>query len=192
VATPADSQQSSGTTTRWAFVVGGAVTIITGILLLLNPTAAAPFVVQVVGVFFLVMGLFQAVRAIARPDYIWGWRLALGIVAVIGGVIALAVPVALAVVSVLVLYFGFAVLAALLAIIEIFTGLSQPRSWGLVALGLLQALLGVMMIIYPLAGTMIILPVVALLVIAIGVVLLVGAFRPEMLRQGLDFRLSHR
>jgi len=191
VATPADSQQTSGST-RWAFVVGGAVTIIIGILLLLNPSATAPFVVQVVGVFFLAMGLFQAVRAIARPDHIWGWRLALGIVAVIGGVIALAQPLALAVVSVLVLYFGFAALAALLAIIEIFTGLSQPRAWGLVALGILQALLGVMMIIYPVAGTMIILPVVALLVIAIGVVLLVGAFRPEMLRQGLDFRLSHR
>ena len=191
MATLADSQQSSERNTRWALVVGGVAAIIVGILLFLNPSFTAPLVLQALGVFFIVIGLIQVVRAIARPDSIWGWRLAVGILAIIGGIIAFAQPVALAVVSVLVLYFGFAVLAALIAIVEIFTGLSQPRSWGLVALGVLQAALGVLMILYPTTGTMVILPVVALLIIAIGVVLLVGAFRPEMLRQGLDFRLSH-
>ena len=192
MATVADSQQSAGNNTRWAFVVGGAASIIVGILLFLNPSFTAPLVLQALGAFFIVIGLIQALRAIIRPDKIWGLRLAVGIIAIIGGIVAFAQPVALAVVSVLALYFGFAALAALLAIVEIFSGLSQPRSWGLVALGLLQALLGVMMILYPTTGTMIILPVVALLIIAIGVVLLVGAFRPEMLREGLDFRLSRR
>ncbi len=192
MATLADSQQSSERNTRWALVVGGVAAIIVGILLFLNPSFTAPLVLQALGVFFIVAGVIQVVRAIARPDNIWGWRLAVGIVAIIGGIIAVAEPLGLAVVSVLVLYFGFAVLAGLLAIVEIFTGLSQPRSWGLVGLGVLQGLLGLMMIIYPVTGTVIVLPVVALLIIAIGVVLLVGAFRPEMLRQGLDFRLSHR
>jgi len=190
VATVADSQASARNNTRWAFIVGGVAAIIVGILLFLDPSFTAPLVLQAFGVFFVVIGLIQAVRAIARPDGIWGLRLAVCIVAVIGGIIAIAEPVAIAYVSVLALYFGFAVLAGLLAIVEIFSGLSQPRSWGLVALGILQALLGLMMIIYPTTGTQIILPVVALLLIAIGVVLLVGAFRPEMLREGLDFRLS--
>jgi uncharacterized membrane protein HdeD (DUF308 family) len=192
VATVADSQQSAGHNTRWAFVVGGVAAIIVGILMFLNPSFTAPLVLQALGAFFVVIGVLEVVRAIARPDNIWGLRLAVGIVAIIGGIVAFAQPVALAVVSVLALYFGFAVLAGLLAIVEIFSGLSQPRSWGLVGLGVLQALLAVMMILYPTTGTMIILPVVALLLIAIGVVLLVGAFRPEMLREGLDFRLSHR
>lgn len=192
MATLADSQQSSERNTRWALVVGGVAAIIVGILLFLNPSFTAPLVLQALGVYFVVLGLIQVVRAIGRPDHVWGWRLAIGILAIIGGVVAFAQPVGLAFVSVVVLYFGFAALAVLLAIVEIFTGLSQPRSWGLVALGILQAILGLMMIIYPVTGTAIVLPVVALLIIAIGVVLLVGAFRPDMLRQGLDFRLSHR
>jgi uncharacterized membrane protein HdeD (DUF308 family) len=191
VATAADSQPSSGNT-RWAFIAGGVAVIIVGILLFLNPSFTAPLFIQALGVLWIVLGLIQAVRAIARPDGIWGWRLAVGVLAIIGGIVALAQPSALAVVSVLVLYFGFAALAALLAIIEIYSGLSRPRSWGLVTLGILQALLGIMMIIYPTTGTQVIVPAVALLIIAIGVVLIVAAFRPEMLRESLDFRLSHR
>jgi uncharacterized membrane protein HdeD (DUF308 family) len=106
----------------------------------------------------------------------WGWLLLLGIVQIIGGVVALAVPVAASLAAVIV--FGAVLIAA-----GVFQAVHamNVRGWKGVVLQSLGALLyivtGVLVLLFPLAGVLTLTVFLAALLIADGVVRCVLAYR---------------
>jgi uncharacterized membrane protein HdeD (DUF308 family) len=97
----------------------------------------------------------------------WGWLLALGIVQIVTGSIAIAVPVVASLAAVGV--FGAVLLVtAILQLIHAFKVRAWPRSAWYGLGGVLYAIAGVLVVVYPLAGALTLAVMIAILFIADG------------------------
>ena len=62
----------------------GIFALIFGILLLANPAAATATLVQLLGFYFVIHGIFQLVSMFTEPS-MWGWKLCGGILGILAG-----------------------------------------------------------------------------------------------------------
>ena len=119
----------------------------------------------------------QFSAALRRP---WGWLLALGVVQVIGGIVAIAVPHVGALVAVA-LFAALLILSAIFHVIHAF----KVRKWSGFVLHLLGGLLyggaGVLIVIYPVEGVAALMLVFGILFIADGAIkiILAAGLRPR-------------
>ena len=68
----------------WAILVQGIFSIIIGILLLAYPGATTLVIVQFIGIYWLVTGIFSLV-GIFMDRSMWGWKLFAGIIGILAG-----------------------------------------------------------------------------------------------------------
>jgi uncharacterized membrane protein HdeD (DUF308 family) len=128
----------------WLILLQGIASLIVGILLLASPGATIFVLVQLLGVYWLVSGVFQIV-AIFIDRRGWGWKLLWGIFGIIAGLVVLQHPLwsALLVPLTLVWILGFLAIGG--GIVGIILGI-KDRSWGIGILSVLNVLLGVFLL----------------------------------------------
>ena len=64
----------------WVALVQGVASIIVGVLLVTNPGATTLFLVQILGLYWLIMGIVSvSIVSIFADRTAWGWKLFLGI-----------------------------------------------------------------------------------------------------------------
>ena len=71
----------------WLVLIEGIALIILGLLLLANPAKTSVILVQVVGLYWFVAGIFKII-SIFMDSSLWGWKLVAGILGIIAAVIA--------------------------------------------------------------------------------------------------------
>ena len=159
----------------WLAILGG-ISLIGGILALINPFAATLAAVFLAGWTFLLFGVIQlihAFRVTGWPGFLWS--LLLGVLTVAVGVSLLFNPVSGALSLTLIVAILFLVLGA----VKIMYGLSlRPVSgWGFAALsGVISVLLGVMILAdYPWSATAILGVLLAIELLSNGIFLLMIA-----------------
>jgi uncharacterized membrane protein HdeD (DUF308 family) len=109
----------------------------------------------------------KADTAAATPGHWWGWLLALGIVQIIAGSIAIAVPAVASLAAVAV--FGAVLLVtAAWELMHAFQIRAWPRSAWHALSGLLYAIGGLLVVLYPLGGALTLAVVIAIVLIADG------------------------
>ena len=69
----------------WAVLLQGIFSILIGILLLVYPGATTLVIVQFIGIYWLVSGIFSLV-GIFMDNSMWGWKLFAGIVGILAGI----------------------------------------------------------------------------------------------------------
>jgi uncharacterized membrane protein HdeD (DUF308 family) len=105
-----------------------------------------------------------------------GWSLALGILLVIAGVVALVFPLLAAVTAVL--YIGwFALIAGIIAIVVAIRTRSEPHFGWRLAVGVLYIVLGFLLVANPIAGAASLALLVGAVMAAFGIVEIMLAFR---------------
>jgi uncharacterized membrane protein HdeD (DUF308 family) len=104
----------------------------------------------------------------------WGWLLALGVVQIIAGTIAIAVPVIASLVAVA-MFGAVLMVVAIFQLIHAFKAGTWRRSIWYAISGLLYAIAGIFVIAYPLGGAMTLAVLIAILFIADGAVRLAFA-----------------
>jgi uncharacterized membrane protein HdeD (DUF308 family) len=106
----------------------GIAAIIIGLLLLTSPAMTAIVLVQLLGIYWLIAGIFQIV-AIFMDSSMWGWKLFSGVLGIIAGILILRHPLwsALLVPATLVI---------LLGLLGITIGIIKPRHFRAKAGGL--------------------------------------------------------
>ena len=165
------------------YIIRGVFAIILGILLL---TQRAQWnVVQYMGVFWLTTGLTSIAwaRSRGREIHLARWSLVAGILGVIAGTIALLRPL-------LAFYFSNLVIVLLLGVLVIFTGLlhifggfrissayGSQWAWGSYLVGIVQVILGLIVVIYPWEPIPIVWWIASLWCIITGILLLFDARR---------------
>ncbi|MCB1466475.1 MAG: HdeD family acid-resistance protein [Rhizobiaceae bacterium] len=159
----------------WLAILG-AISLIGGILALINPFAATLAAVFLAGWTFLLFGLIQIIHAFRVRDWPgFLWSLLLGVLTVAVGVSLLFNPVSGALSLTLLVAILFLVLGA----VKIMYGLSlRPVSgWGFAALsGVISVLLGVMILAdYPWSATAILGVLLAIELLSNGIFLLMIA-----------------
>ncbi|MCO5071370.1 MAG: HdeD family acid-resistance protein [Rhizobiaceae bacterium] len=159
----------------WLAILG-AISLIGGILALINPFAATLAAVFLAGWTFLLFGLIQIIHAFRVRDWPgFLWSLLLGVLTVAVGVSLLFNPVSGALSLTLLVAILFLVLGA----VKIMYGLSlRPvAGWGFAALsGVISVLLGVMILAdYPWSATAILGVLLAIELLSNGIFLLMIA-----------------
>jgi uncharacterized membrane protein HdeD (DUF308 family) len=149
----------------WLVLLEGIVAALFGLLLLFAPGATLLFLVQVLGLYLFIAGLFRII-GIFVDSTLWGLKLAAGVLCILAGILVLRHPMwsGVLVPTVLVFYVGF--LSIFQGGIGIFLAF-RGGGFGIGVLGALGILFGLILVSNPIIG-------VATLPLALGIFMLAG------------------
>jgi uncharacterized membrane protein HdeD (DUF308 family) len=161
----------------WLLLMGGILNIIVGILLLTNPVKTTLAMAWVLGLYWLIQGIFVLV-GMFLDHTAWGWKLFMGILGILAGIAVMRHPVASAVTipMILVLMLGIqGMIVGAISLVMAFKG----GGWGAGILGGLSILFGLILVLnFANLGTVaVFIWVVAILALAGGIVQIIQAFR---------------
>jgi uncharacterized membrane protein HdeD (DUF308 family) len=149
----------------WLILVEGIVLALLGLLLLVAPGASLFFMVQLLGLYLFIAGIFRIIGIFLDSSY-WGLKLVTGILCLIAGLAVLRHPLwsTVGVPAGLVIIVGFLTLfQGAAGLVVAFLG----GGWGMGILAVLGILLGLILVINPLIG-------VAALPFILGIFMLIG------------------
>ena len=128
----------------WLILMGGILNIIVGILLLVNPAKTAIAFAWVLGLYWFVQGIFVLV-AMFLDHSAWGWKLFMGVLGILAGIVVMRHPIASAVAipAFLVLFLGIqGLITGIVSLVMAFRG----GGWGAGILGGLSLLFGIILV----------------------------------------------
>ncbi len=162
----------------WVALVQGIAALIIGVLLLISPGMTTLILIQFLGIYWLIDGIFAIVRIFAKSrDTHWGWLLVKGIFGIVVGLVVIQHPIwsTVLIPATIVIVMGFyGIVGGIVGLIE---GFSGGVKWGVVALGALSLILGLILLFNPLLGAAILPVVVGILTIIFGIIAIVLAFK---------------
>ena len=161
----------------WLLLMGGIFNIIIVILLLTNPAKTALAMAWVLGLYWLIQGIFVLV-GMFLDHTAWGWKLFMGILGIVAGIAVMRHPIARAVTipMILVLMLGIqGMIVGAISLVMAFKG----GGWGAGILGGLSIIFGLILVLnFANLGTVaVFIWVVAILALAGGIVQIIQAFR---------------
>jgi uncharacterized membrane protein HdeD (DUF308 family) len=149
----------------WLVLVEGILVALLGLLLLVAPGASLYFIVQLLGLYLFIAGIFRIIGIFLDPSS-WGLKLLGGILCLIAGLAVLRHPLW----STVGVPAGLVIIVGFLAMLQGAAGLVvafQGGGWGMGILAVLGILLGLILVINPLIG-------VAALPFILGIFMLIG------------------
>jgi uncharacterized membrane protein HdeD (DUF308 family) len=159
----------------WVVLIEGIAAIILGILLLVNPGSTTVILIQVLGIYWFIVGIIDIVR-IFIDSSMWGWKLFSGIIGILAGILIIQHPLwsTLLVPTVLVWVFGFfGIIIGIIGLIQAFQG----AGWGAGILGVLSILFGLLLIFNAFVAALTLPFIFGILGIVGGLAALVMAFQ---------------
>lgn len=159
----------------WLVLLQGIAGVIIGILLLLQPVPSTLLLVQLLGIYWLVGGIFEIVSIFVDSTQ-WGWKLFSGVIGIVAGIVIIQHPVwsALLVPGTLVILLGvFGLIIGVINIIQAFQG----GGWGIGLLGVVSIIFGILLLADPLAATLTLPFVFGAFALVGGIAAVVAAFR---------------
>lgn len=159
----------------WLILIEGILAIIIGILLFTSPVQTMAAIVVFLGLYWLIKGIFDIISMFVDHTA-WGWKLFMGIIGIVAGVVILRHPVvstaAVPVIFTWVLGI-YAVIAGIIMLVQAFGG----GGWGIGIMGVIGLLIGIFLLGNTLIGTQIVIWLSALTLVIGGIFAVVFAFR---------------
>jgi uncharacterized membrane protein HdeD (DUF308 family)/predicted flap endonuclease-1-like 5' DNA nuclease len=159
----------------WLVLIEAIAAILIGIFLLISPATTTFVIVQFLGFYWLISGIFSII-SIFIDHSLWGWKLFGGIVGIIAGVLIIQHPLwsALLVPTTLVIVMGImGLIIGVINLIQAFRG----GGWGIGILGVLSIIFGLILLANPMLATLGLPFVLGIFGIVFGVIAIFGAFR---------------
>jgi uncharacterized membrane protein HdeD (DUF308 family) len=168
----------------WGLVLlRGIILIIFGWLLLAKPGITLLLLVQFLGVYFFVDGIFNIFRSIQARKFVrgWGWGIFTGILEILLGILIFSQPLISTIITVKFLVYWTAFMAIVLGISGIITGIlayqNVKHEWAMIIGGILAIIFGVILIINPQAVVVVYLTIMGILAIVGGILEIFASFR---------------
>lgn len=159
----------------WLILLQGIAAVILGAMLFAAPGATVFFLVQVMGWYWLIKGIFDIV-SIFIDHSAWGWKLFMGILGIIAGVLVVQHPLwsTALVPTVLAIIVGIqGIIGGIIGLIMAFKG----GGWAAAILGGLSIVFGLVLLFNPLASAVVLVFVAGGFAIVGGIAAIVMAFR---------------
>ena len=148
---------------NYIFLLGGIISLVFGILLITRTEGTIEVVMLLVGLWWLIEGLFR-ILGVFIDKALWGWKLIAGIFGVIAGLLVLNFPLVGGAIY-------FSVMAIILGILGLLAGGAsivaafQGAGWGAGLFGVVSAIIGAMLVFNALLAAKVLLWVFAILLI---------------------------
>jgi uncharacterized membrane protein HdeD (DUF308 family) len=159
----------------WLILIEGIALLILGFLLLTSPVSTAIILVQVVGIYWFVAGIFKIVSIFIDSSG-WGWNLVSGILGILAGLIVIrhALLAPLVVGATLVLILGIQGLVfGVIGLVQAFRG----GGWGAGIMGVVSILFGVLFLANVWGFTLSLPWALGILAIVGGILAIIAAFQ---------------
>ena len=128
----------------WLILLGGILSIIIGILLLTEPVKTTVLLVVALGIYFIISGVFYLINMFVDHTA-WGWKLFIGILSIIAGILVLRYPLAgtMIIPKLIILILGIqGIIVGIISLVMAFKG----GGWGAGILGVLAIIFGVILV----------------------------------------------
>ena len=128
----------------WLVLLEGIALLVLGILLLLKPGMTTLIVVQFLGIYWFIAGIFKII-SIFLDSSMWGWKLLAGILGIVAGIIVIQHPLWSPVMigATLVIILGIeGIIMGGISIFQAFKG----AGWGAGILGALSLIFGIILL----------------------------------------------
>jgi uncharacterized membrane protein HdeD (DUF308 family) len=170
----------------WTVLLEGVAALIVGLLLLSAPVFTLVAAVQVLGVYWLVIGIISIVSIFADRTS-WGWKLIWGVLGITTGIAVLEYPLlsAILVPETLILY--IAVLGIIIGLMSLYRAYSS-RSWEHAVTGVISILFGLLVIANPLAATIALTYALGAIGVVGGIIAIAGALSLRSAQKHLESR----
>jgi uncharacterized membrane protein HdeD (DUF308 family) len=150
---------------RWAFAVGGVLTILLGVFLLVAPKASLVAVAWIFASYFLIAGIARVTRGVLAREHRGGWR----ILTIVFGVLLLAAGVYIILdpllgIGALVFVIGLSWIVE--GVASLFDSAPDVSRWVTVLYGVISVVAGVFVLANPLLAAVTLLLVTAFFLIA--------------------------
>jgi uncharacterized membrane protein HdeD (DUF308 family) len=169
----------------WLMLITGVAAVLLGIFLIMAPVRTTVALVQILGIYWLITGLFSLVSIIVDRSN-WVWKLFSGILSILAGLFIVLLPlwitesVVILLTSLLFVAAGAGILGGGALLIVAFF----ERSWGVGILAVLSIIFGIVMFLNPLIAAVALRLALGGLVILGGIAAIVSSFssrkRPAM------------
>ncbi len=159
----------------WATLVQGLFSVIIGLLLLTNPAATTLVIVQFIGIYWLVTGVFS-ITAIFVDRSLWGWKLLAGLIGIFAGLTVIQHPIWSAVLLPTMLVIVFGVNGIILGLIS-FIGAFKGGGFSAAVLGIINFLFGIILLSAPFAAALVLPWVFGLIALVGGIIAVFTAFQ---------------
>ena len=167
--------QDNKLTPWWLVLINGIAALILGILLITSTGSTVLILVQFLGIYWLVSGIFQIV-GLFIDSTAWGWKLFAGILGILAGIVIMNHPL----ISPLVVGTTIVIIIGIQGIIFGVVGLIaafQGGGWGAGILGFLSVIFGIVLLFNPILGAAALPWVLGIFGIVGGIAAIIAAFR---------------
>jgi uncharacterized membrane protein HdeD (DUF308 family) len=158
----------------WLMLITGIAAVVLGIFLILAPVRTTVALVQILGIYWLITGVFSLVSLIVNRAN-WAWKLFTGILSIAAGVFILLLPLSFTGTLLASLLFTAAA-AGILAGSALLVVAFFERSWGVGILAVLSIIFGILMFLNPLITAVALRFALGGLVILGGIAVIVSSF----------------
>jgi uncharacterized membrane protein HdeD (DUF308 family) len=168
-------QNSQAGTPWWLVLLQGIFAIILGLLLVSSPGMTTLVLVQFLGIYWLIAGVFNIVGVFLDHTQ-WGWKLFTGILGVIAGILVIQHPLwstALIPTTLVIIIGVVGLIFGIMGLVAAFQG----GGWGPGILGVLGIILGLLLLGSPLIGAVELPLIVGIFALIGGIAAVVQAFR---------------
>ncbi len=159
----------------WVILLTGIAALILGFLLLTEPGMTTLALVQFLGVYWFVAGIFSIVE-IFLNSHNWGWKLVLGVIGILAGITILRHPITSAIFIPSLIVIFVAIEGIIFGFVSVVRAFSE-HSWGMGILGALSVVFGFLILFSPQVATLALPIVIGILAIVGGIVAIVDSFR---------------
>ncbi len=167
----------------WIVLLRGIALTVLGGLLIAKPGITVIVLVQFLGAYFLVDGVFSVFHSIKGRKYMqgWVWGIFMGALEILTGIIVFTNPLVSTIVTASVLVYCVAFMAMLFGVLGIVTGIQVRKEikgeWAMIAGGVLAIIFGVILIMNPMASMSVYLIVMGVMALMGGLIQIFASFQ---------------
>jgi uncharacterized membrane protein HdeD (DUF308 family) len=159
----------------WLVLIEGIAAFVIGLMLLAKPGMTTTILVQIIGIYWFIAGILSVV-SIFIDSSAWGWKLIIGILGIVAGLMIIRHPLwsTVLVPTTLIIVLGIeGIIIGAVNIVRAFKG----AGWGAGILGAMSIIFGILLVINPAMGALALPFVLGIFALAGGIMAVVAAFR---------------
>ena len=168
-------ESNQGTIPWWLILIEGIALVIMGILFFVRPAMTAVISIQLLGIYWIITGIFAIIR-IFIDSSAWAWKLFIGIIGIVAGIVVINNPLfsALVVGNTAIIILGFGgIIIGIVNVVQAFRG----EGWGVGLLGAASIILGLVLLDNRRILTIALPTTLGILGVLGGIIAIIAAFR---------------